>query len=143
MINKIQKHHNDQEIEVIRLQNEVCQWKNELKFINHEITSFIKIFNSKIFCDSDLTRTDIITFLERFQQLEGDCSRHRKQCRFLFTKLEGKHECEDAQCDHAFLNEHILLRQTINNFMNELRELKYDSFEKIIYRINNLNLGRM
>ena len=37
MISNIQEHHSEEEIETIRLQNEVRQWKLELDFVAQEI----------------------------------------------------------------------------------------------------------
>ena len=45
MIN-IQEHHNAEEIEIIRLQNDIKHWKSELEFVSHEIEFYVDIFNS-------------------------------------------------------------------------------------------------
>ena len=48
MISNIQEHHSEEEIETIRLQNEVRQWKLELDFVAQEIEFYLDIFNSSL-----------------------------------------------------------------------------------------------
>ena len=46
MIKNIQEHHTSEEIEIIRLQHEIKQWKLELNFLTHEIEFYLNIFES-------------------------------------------------------------------------------------------------
>ena len=131
MINRIQEHHNDEEIEVFRLQNEVRQWKTELEFINQEISFYLELFNSELLKPIEVNKIDIKSLSNKLLELKKNSKYLKTKCAIFSPKLEDKNECEDIQCDHAYLIEHILLRQEIDKHMNDIRKIKSLSFEYV------------
>ncbi|MFV9485091.1 hypothetical protein ACNI3T_14685 [Christiangramia sp. ASW11-125] len=129
MVNSIQEHHNEEEIEVIRLQNEINQWKSELDFIAQEINFYLEILNSLIVKETKASKTDANHLLNQFKDLKVSSGIIKQACKTFQPKLEEKKECEDIQCDHAFLNEHVLLRLKIENHLNKVRRIKLSAFE--------------
>lgn len=140
MLNRIQEHHNDEEIEIIRLQNEIIQWKSELKFISQEINFFLELIKSEIFKNNSKTYVETELLWKEFQNLKEISYKFSKRCDVFQPKLNEKKECEDIQCDHAYLNEHLSLRQKIDKHMSAVRHNKQLAFEYIRNGIKkNLN----
>ncbi|PTX43560.1 hypothetical protein C8P64_2088 [Christiangramia gaetbulicola] len=129
MVNSIQEHHNNEEIEVLRLQNEINQWKSELDFIEQEINFYLEILNSSIVKETKASNIDPKYLLNQFKDIEISNDKIKKACKRFQPKLEEKKECEDIQCDHAFLNEHVLLRLKIENYLSKVRTTKGLTFE--------------
>jgi len=137
MINKIQEHHNDEEIEVIRLQNDIDQWKSELGFLIQEINFYLELLNSKIINDIDANKKEANDLLNQFLMLKVTSENIENKCELFKPKLEEKNECEDIQCDHAYLNEHLILRYKIDIHMNDVRKVKGSAFKYIRCGIKN------
>ena len=66
MINEIQEHYNNEEIEIIRLQNEIDQWISELKFVVQEINFFIELLDSIVIQNSEASVNSTNFYLNRF-----------------------------------------------------------------------------
>lgn len=135
MIKSIQEHHNAEEIETIRLQNDIKQWKSELEFVSHELEFYIDIFNSSVInrAYSEIKKAKYL--LNQFYVLSEINEKTLKECETFHPKLEEMNECEDIQCDHAYLNEHSLLRLKIERHISEVRNVKYSAFTFLKNRI--------
>lgn len=128
MIKNIQEHHNAEEIETIRLQNDIKQWRSELEFVSHELEFYIDIFNSSVInrANSEVKKAKYLS--NQFYVLYEINEKILKECETFHPKLEEMNECEDIQCDHAYLNEHSLLRLKIERHISEVRNVKYSAF---------------
>ena len=128
MIKNIQEHHTNEEIEIIKLQNEITRWKSELEFVTkelqfyHDILGWIsgskKIRRPK---ENQMLRDQIQKLLIRNEQI-------LKSCRSFHPKLEEMNDCEDMQCDHAFISTSLRLRTEIEKHLTEIRSLKINVF---------------
>jgi len=128
MISNIQEHHSEEEIETIRLQNEVRQWKLELDFVAQEIEFYLDIFNSSLIKRTEVNRVDAEYLFDQFQDLREVNYGILKTCQKFLPRLDEMNECDDIQCDHAFINAHIVLRKKIEKHLNEVRNIKYSAF---------------
>lgn len=126
MIQKIQEHHTNEEIEIIKLQNEIKQWKSELNFVADEIQFYNDILNSI----SNKNRNNVETeFLcEQFFNLKEINKTILKSCEIFHPKLEEMNECEDVQCDHVYISSHLSLRSKIEKHISDVRKIKYSAF---------------
>ncbi|WP_026933719.1 hypothetical protein [Christiangramia echinicola] len=138
MIKNIQEHHNEEEIEIIRLQNEIKQWKSELDFVSQEIEFYIDVFNLFLNKKTNINRVETIYLFNQFSKLRRTNSTILKSCEIFHPKLEEKNECEDVQCDHAYISAHILLRSKIQKHINDIRRLKYTAFTNLKNGIEKL-----
>ena len=128
MIN-IQEHHNAEEIEIIRLQNDIKHWKSELEFVSHEIEFYVDIFNSSVI---EKSRPDVekAKYLhDKFYVLNEINEKILNECETFHPKLEEMNECEDIQCDHAYINKHSLLRSKMERHVSDVRNVKYSAFK--------------
>jgi len=128
MINNIQEHHNDEEIELIRLQNDVIQWKLELDFVAQEIDFYLDIFNYSLTKRKKVNHVDPKYLYDQFHSLQRINKIMRQSCKEFLPKLEQMNECEDIQCDHAYINAQLLLRSKIEKHLKEVRIIKNSAF---------------
>jgi len=128
MISNIQEHHNKEEIEIIRLENEVKQWKLELDFVAEEIEFYVDIFNSSLIKKTNVNHIDAKYLSNQFYDLKETNKTMLQRCEKFLPKLEEMNECEDIQCDHAYINAHLLLRSKIEKHLMEVRNIKYSAF---------------
>ena len=126
MIQKIQEHHTNEEIEIIKLQNEIKQWKSELNFVADEIQFYNDILNSI----SNKNRNNVETeFLcEQFFNLKEINKTILKSCETFHPKLEEMNECEDVQCNHVYISSHLSLSSKIEKHISDVRKIKYKAF---------------
>ncbi|SDR72254.1 hypothetical protein [Christiangramia echinicola] len=131
MIKNIQEHHNAEEIEIIRLQNEIKQWKSELNFVSHEIGFYIDIFYMYLNKKKYKSHVEAEYLLDQFSNLRQTNSTILKSCETFHPKLEEMNECEDVQCDHAYISAHLLLRSKKEKHISDLQRLKYTAFTNL------------
>lgn len=125
----ILEHHNAEEIEIIRLQNDIKQWKSALEFISHEIEFYVDIFNSPVIkkAGSDVEKAKYL--YNKFYVLNEINGKILNECKTFHPKLEKMTECEDIQCDHAYLKKHSFLQSEIEGHVLEVRNVKYSAFK--------------
>lgn len=128
MVNNVQEHHNEEEVQVIRLQNEINYWKIELEFISKEIDFYIDLLNSSLIKKTNANHIDANYLSHQFRDLKETNDIHRRKCEIFQPKLNEKTECDEIQCDHAFLNAHLCLRSKIEKHFIEVRNIKYSAF---------------
>jgi len=138
MIKNIQEHHNAEEIEIIRLQNDIKQWKSELEFISHEIEFYVDVLNSSVIkkLSSDVEKAKYLH--NTFYVLHEMNEKILNECETFHPKLEEMNECEDIQCDHAYLDKHSFLRSKIERHVNEVRTVKYSAFKYFRSKVEGL-----
>ena len=138
MINNIQEHHSDEEIENIRLQNEINLWKSELDFLSLEIDFYLGLFKSSLIEIIKINQADVEKLFNQFQRLKNSNKNIKNKCQVFQPKLEEKNECEDVQCDHAYLNMHLSLRTKIEMHLREARNAKHSAFIHLKNGMNDL-----
>jgi len=137
MIKNIQEHHNAEEIEIIRLQNNIKQWKSELKFVSQEIEFYIDILDFLLIDKKNSDKKEAKYLYEQFCYLKQFNAKILKSCETFHPKLEEMNECEDIQCDHAYLNAHISLQLQIEKHIGDVRNIKIVAFTYLKNKIKN------
>lgn len=140
MIKNIQEHHTSEEIEIIRLQHEIKQWKLELNFLTHEIEFYLNIFESFLNKKININQADAKYIHEQFSNLREINGTILQGCETFHPKLEEMNECEDVQCDHVYLTTHLSLRSKIENHLSELRDVKYSAFNYLKNSIEKFSI---
>jgi len=128
MITNIQEHHSDEEIETIKLQNEIVQWTQELEFNAQENEFYIDIFESSLIKRTKVNRAEAEYIFSGFLQLRETNSSIIKACTGFLPKLHEMNECDDIQCDRAFLNTQVALRSKIEKHLVEVKNVKFSAF---------------
>lgn len=128
MIRNIQEHHTNEEIEIIKLQNEITQWKSELDFVADELQFYHDILGSisKLKESKDHAKTKPLC--DQISRLLTVNNQILRSCRTFHPKLEEMNDCEDVQCDHAYISSHLVLRSKIEKHLEEVRNIKISAF---------------
>ena len=131
MIKNIQEHHTNEEIEIIKLQNEITRWKSELEFVTKELQFYHDILGS-ISGSKKIKRPEKNQMLcDQIQKLLIRNEQILKSCRSFHPKLEEMNDCEDMQCDHAFISTSLRLRTEIEKHLTEIRSIKINAFSRL------------
>lgn len=128
MITNIQEHHNEEEIQIVRFQNESNYWKTELAFINQEIEFYLDLLNSSLIKKTNSNQIDANYLSRQFKDLKETNDLNRRSCNVFQTKLEGQNECDEIECDQAFIKAHVTLRAKIEKHLSEVRNIKQSAF---------------
>ena len=123
---EIYEHDND--MDVTRKINtiELDNWINHLKYIKKELKNLIGL------CSEDLDpRLEDESVLQKFQkkETENDTLLRALQ-RYMNTRNEII-ECEDTQCDMAYITEHETYRRSYLYHLDKYRRLKDEFFSKV------------
>ena len=123
---EIYEHDNDvdvtHKINTIELDN----WINHLKYTKKELKNLIGL------CSEDLDpRLEDESVLQKFQkkETENDTLLRALQ-RYMNTRNEII-ECEDTQCDMAYITEHETYRRSYLYHLDKYRRLKDEFFSKV------------
>jgi hypothetical protein len=105
---------------------ELENWINHLKYIEKELSNLISI------CDKDLKNNlNELDIVERFEkkQLENETLLHAL-LKYSNSRMNIV-ECEDTQCDMAYISEHESYRRSYLYHLDKYRRLKDAFFDKV------------
>lgn len=128
MITNIQEHHNEEEIQLVRFQNEVVYWREELAFISQEIIFYLDLLNSSLIQKTNSNHIDASYLSKQFFDLQETNNLHLKNCEVFQHQLMGQNECDQIECDQAFIKAHLVLRSKIEKHIMEVRDIKQSAF---------------
>jgi|GEM_PF-1058040 hypothetical protein len=118
---------NEKEIE--RLLKENRRWKERLTFFKEEIT-FLNLYLS-----AEIFQKDVPNLYERLQLFYDDLQNIKLECLDLTTQvhnhrydIEGILECEDISCEVFYHQEHLKLKQKVQDFAKKFRKFKSEIY---------------
>jgi len=129
MTNNIKEHHNDEEVQYLNLEKDVALWRNKLKFVADEIEFYLLLLGSSLIEKTDSNNIDANYLLKEFNDLKEINERHMDTGRQFQNSLEGMAECDDVQCDNAYLHSYLLSKTNLEEHLNEVRNIKQSAFE--------------
>lgn len=105
---------------------ELHNWINHLTYIKRESSSLIGL------CDEEQKNNDSKNqILERFQEKEKENEALLASLNKYNVSREQIIECEDTQCDMAYISEHESYRREYLQHLKNYRDLKDEFFSKI------------
>jgi len=131
---KIYNH--DSDVDVTHKINsiELDNWINHLKYIKKEIDNLISP------CGEDLShKLDHESVLQRFQKKELENEALLTALKKYMNTRDEINECEDTQCDMAYINEHESYRRSYLYHLDKYRRLKDEFFSKVQGKFTLLN----
>ncbi|QNJ99133.1 hypothetical protein [Constantimarinum furrinae] len=136
LLTEIYEHDTDvdvtHKINTIELEN----WINHLKYIKKELKNLIGLYSK------DLTnRINDQVVLQKFQKKEIENDTLLNALYNYMNSRKGISECEDTQCDLAYINEHESYRRSYLYHLDKYRRLKDDFFKKVKGKFNLLNIN--
>ncbi|MCH2489231.1 MAG: hypothetical protein MK211_03695 [Flavobacteriales bacterium] len=125
---EIEIYNHDTDVDVTHKINtiELDNWINHLKYIKKELNNLIGL------CNADLDqRLEDESVVQKFQkkETENDTLLIALQ-KYMSTRSEII-ECEDTQCDMAYINEHESYRRSYLYHLDKYRRLKDEFFSKV------------
>jgi len=135
MINNIQKHHNDEEIQKLSMESAVHLWRQELEFLEKEIQFYLALLSSSLIEKTRSNNIDANYLLKQFNELKESNKLHKKTCINFQNKLQGMEECDDVQCENAYLQSYLLFKNKLEKHFNSIRDIKQSAFEYLKYGI--------
>lgn len=129
MINRIQEHHNEEDIQKLSMESEVLLMRDKLEFLNDEIEFYLNLLGS---CPTGKTKHKYLDnnyLLERFKHLKNNNVFHMETCINFKNRLPGLEECDDVQCDDAYIQSHLLFKSRLEKHFHEIRNLKQLAFQ--------------
>ena len=129
MINNIQEHHNDEEVQKLSMESTVELWRQELEFNEKEIQFYLILLRSTLIEKTRSNNIDAEFLLKQFNELKESNYSHKKTCLKFQNSLTGMEECDDIQCDHAYLKSYLIFKNKIEKHFTIVRKIKESGFE--------------
>ena len=131
---EIYNHDNDvdvtHKINTIELDN----WINHLKYIKKELNNLIGL------CSEDLDqRLEDENVVQKFQKKETENDTLLRALQKYMNTRSEIIECEDTQCDMAYITEHETYRRSYLYHLDKYRRLKDEFFSKVQGKFTLLN----
>tara|TARA_R100000935_G_scaffold15425_2_gene30825 strand:- start:45242 stop:45664 length:423 start_codon:yes stop_codon:yes gene_type:complete len=105
---------------------ELENWINHLKYIKKELSNLIGL------CGEDLSNTlEDDSVLQKFQKKDVENETLLRALHNYMNSREEIVECEDTQCDMAFITEHESYRRSYLYHLDKYRRLKDEFFSKV------------
>ncbi|GAA4239943.1 hypothetical protein KO504_12995 [Winogradskyella psychrotolerans] len=120
--------HHDSDVDVTHKINtmELSNWINHLKYIKKELVNLINI------CTADLNeKLEDYSVEERFQKKKVENEILLEALIKYSNSRSNIVECEDTQCDMAYINEHESYRRSYLYHLDKYRRLKDEFFNKV------------
>tara|TARA_A100000171_G_C2140541_1_gene155502 strand:- start:16084 stop:16506 length:423 start_codon:yes stop_codon:yes gene_type:complete len=113
---------------------ELENWINHLKYIKKELSNLIGL------CGEDLSNTlEDDSVLQKFQKKDVENETLLRALHNYMNSREEIVECEDTQCDMAFITEHESYRRSYLYHLDKYRRLKDEFFSKVQGKFTLLN----
>ncbi len=125
----------DRETDVMHKINsmELANWINHLNYIKKELNHLISLSKDRKGQELDYAR-----FFQSFQKKYNENDTLLQTLRNYLNTRGNIHECEDTQCDMAYVYEHESNRRSYLYHLEKYRRLKDEFFYKV--RSNLINL---
>ncbi|HBR54701.1 MAG TPA: hypothetical protein DEA82_11185 [Flavobacteriaceae bacterium] len=113
---------------------ELENWINHLKYIKKELSNLIGL------CGEDLSNTlEDDSVLQKRQKKDVENETLLRALHNYMNSREEIVECEDTQCDMAFITEHESYRRSYLYHLDKYRRLKDEFFSKVQGKFTLLN----
>jgi len=114
---------------------ELDNWVNHLRYIKKELANLIGL------CGADLTtKLEDNNVLHKFKKKDAENSILLKALLKYMGSRSDIIECEDTQCDMAFIIEHESYRRSYLYHLDKYRRLKDEFFNKVQGKFTLLNI---
>ena len=124
----LQIHNNEEEIQIERFRNESYYWQTELVFLNQEIKFYLDILNSSAIRKTNSKDVDANNLIYEFNNLKETNEKYQLKCEVFRNRIEGQNECDEVECDHAYIKTHLTLRSQLEKHFGEVRNIKKSAF---------------
>lgn len=105
---------------------ELGNWIDHLKYINRELSNLIGLFQTEL-----NQRLEDDNVLVKFQKKDAENDNLLSALNKYMRSREGIIECEDTQCDMAYIMEHESYRRSYLYHLEKYRRMKDDFFSKV------------
>ena len=140
MTEHIQGHHSEEEILKIDMQRDVRLYRNKLNFVADEIQFYLDLLGSSLIRKTQSNDVDAGYLLKQFEDLKETNEFHLETCLHFQNRLPEMDECDDVQCDYAYLQSYLLLKNKLEKHFYEVRNIKeaaFNFFKKGIEKVMN------
>lgn len=139
MISNIQEHHNEEDVQKLSIQSDVKLWRNKLEFVAEEIDFYLLLLNSSLIERTNSNNIDADYLLKQFTELKDTNKFHKDTCLHFQNSLQGMDECDDVQCDNAYLHSYLIFKDKLEKHFNVVRDIKQASFKYLKFGIEKYN----
>jgi len=130
-------YNHDSDVDVTHKINtiELDNWINHLTYIKKELNNLIGL------CGDDLTtKLDDECVLQKFKKKNTENENLLNVLRKYMSARVNIAECEDTQCDMAYITEHQSYRRSYLYHLDKYRRLKDEFFSKVQGKFTMLNM---
>jgi hypothetical protein len=130
MTPKIYNH--DTEVDVIHKYNsiEIKGWVNQLQYIDSEIDKLLNLFANSVH-DREIPEKILILFSKR-----KEANKKLYETVLSYSNTYSKSaECDDIQCDNAYLSEYERLRKSYQYHISKYQKLKDTLYDQAKQKI--------
>ena len=128
MTANLQVHHSEEEIQIVRFRNESYYWQTELAFLNQEIEFYLDVLNSSSIKKTMSKAVAANHLIHQFNNLKETNEQYQLTCEVFRNRMEGQNECDEVECDHAYIKAHLTLRSKLEKHFSEVRNIKKSAF---------------
>ncbi|MCM8570848.1 hypothetical protein NE848_15740 [Gramella jeungdoensis] len=140
MTANLQVHHNEEEIQIVQFRNDSYYWQKELAFINEEIEFYLDVLNSSSIKKSMSKAVEAHDLIHQFNNLKETNEKYQLKCEVFRNRLEGQSECDEVECDYAYVKAHFTFRSKIEKHLNNVRKVKQSAFIYLRNRIGKVHI---
>ncbi len=132
--NEIYNHDHDVDVSHKINTIELDNWINHLKYIKKELKNLIGL------CKDDLSKKlEDESILQKFKKKETENDTLLSALHNYMSSRDGIVECEDTQCDMAFITDHESYRRSYLYHLDKYRRLKDEFYNKVQGKFTLIN----
>lgn len=134
MIKDIQRHHREEEIQIVKFENQNHYWIKELGFLSEELDFYKELLSNPLKEKTKIKQAKADVLLYELKKLKKWNDVYLQECYNSQNKLENQKECDQIDCDYAFLRAQLVIQKKIEKYIEEVQALK-----KAIFRFLKRN----
>lgn len=121
----IQEHYRKEDLQILKLNSDIENWKAEIEFMTKEITFHTSLLTALLTEEKDdKTVQNTQKLLRELKQMEQQNNTLAESLLNFENDSEGINECDDLQCETYFLNNHEDFRAFTEKHVLQFRVLK-------------------
>lgn len=124
MNEKFEDHYSDADIMKLNINSETAKWKEVLEFNTNELDFYKSLLNLNLIEKFGSNSEDVEYWMHQLKDIEGNNKFHHQTLVDFQRKLEGMKECDDVQCENYYLQDHLVLKASLEKHFSNYRTLQ-------------------
>lgn len=126
----------NEELHKFFMNSDIKRWKEEIEIINVEMIFYKNLLNAHLKENASWGEINYESLFQGIADVQYYNERFQKGLLDFNNRLSGMAECDDLQCENHFLNDHTVIKKSIESHFSTYKAFKKTLFSYLKIRYN-------